>query len=177
VGHDNQSNNVKLLLVDTVLEEQTFLIQSQEFLLEFILNVDDVTSDVLKGEFPSFSLLFFEFLLLDKELLEARSLIFGHLLVGLGHPVFTDELLVQQVLFFLESELTVHHHFKTTLTDGITLQLGFSLESLPLFLLETSALLLSQVLLHLDLIVSNIEDELGVLEWVLLGVEYIGLLL
>jgi hypothetical protein len=47
VGHNDQSNNVKLLLVNTVLEEQTFFIECQEFLLELVLNVDDVASDVL----------------------------------------------------------------------------------------------------------------------------------
>jgi hypothetical protein len=78
-------------------------------------------------------LLFLEFLFLDQELFEARSLIFSHLLVRLGHPLFTDELLIEQVLFFLEGELPVHHHFETALSNCVTFELGFSLKTLPLF--------------------------------------------
>ena len=109
--HDYEPDNVKLLLIDTVLVEKSLLVQLQETLLKLILDVDDFLPNVFESEFPGFSLLFLEFLLFDEELPESCFFVFTHLLLRLGHPLFADKLLVHRVLFFLESQLTIHHDF------------------------------------------------------------------
>lgn len=168
VHHDDQADNVEFLLVDAVLEEETLLVEGEEPLLEFVFDVNDLISDVLEGELPCLTLLLFELLFLLEELTVALALVFGHFLVGLGHPVFADQLLLKQVLFLLECEFTAHHDLETTLADSITLELSLSFKSLTLFLSKSGTLLLSQVSLDFNLVVSNFENVLRCLKEILL---------
>jgi hypothetical protein len=83
VHHNDKSNNVEFLFVDSVLVEKTFLVHLQNAFFELKRDFVDFMSNVFECELPGFALLLFEFLFFLEEILVALFLVFIHLFVFL----------------------------------------------------------------------------------------------
>mmetsp|Transcript_16750 Transcript_16750/g.22584 ORF Transcript_16750/g.22584 Transcript_16750/m.22584 type:complete len:538 (-) Transcript_16750:1092-2705(-) len=162
---DGESDDHELLLLDAGLVEDASLVELHELLLELGLDFDDLGFDARQVHQPLLALLLARVSHALLELLQSLLLIVVHLLKGLVHPLFADELLLELVFLFLEDELVATEHaLETALAQVVTLEESLLLEALALGLSALSALrsrvdaLASDLLLLVDL-----KDVLGVL--------------
>jgi len=90
--HNDESNYIKFLFVDSVLVEKSFFVGLQNSFFEFYLNFNDFVFDVFQSELPGFTLLFLKLFFFLQELSEFLLFIFRHFLFRLRHPIFTNQL-------------------------------------------------------------------------------------
>lgn len=165
VEHDDESDDVKFLLVDTGLVEHPLLHEGQETLFSSKLDFDDVVLDLFEVELPCLSLLLLEIDFLLFELLELLLFFVVHIFFGLVHPFFSDEFLLHQVLVLLQDQVESSHHlFKTTGTNIITSGSSLSLGENTLLLLLDGSFFLGEVPLNLNFLIRDVEDVAGVFE-------------
>jgi hypothetical protein len=79
--HDDQSDNIKLLLVDSMLIEEAFFVNLKNSFLKLDLNLLNFVFYVFKSKFPSLSLLFLELFFFLKEVAVPLPFIFSHLFI------------------------------------------------------------------------------------------------
>lgn len=116
VQGNGEPDNHKLLLLNACLVEDTSFVGLHEILLEFSLDLNDLSLDTLQTHSPSLALLL---LLICDTLLkffQTLLLVFIHVIKRLVHPFLAHKLFVKLVFLFFKNELvSTEHAFQTTL--------------------------------------------------------------
>lgn len=174
--HNDEADDIKLLLVDAVLIKEPLLIEFEELLFEAVLNIDDFIADVFELELPRFALFVFEFFFFLEPFTVAGTFFIGHFFVGFVHPLFFGDVELSRGLFLFEDKFTTHHHLDTTSAHSVTFEFSFTLETSSFFFSETVFILLGQVLLNLNLRRINLENTFRVFKLMSLRLKLVNLL-
>lgn len=163
--HDNHTDNVKLLLVDSSLIEKSLFVKLKHFLLKFNFFILDFLASFIKFREPLSAFVLLLGLKLSLEFSKFDFLFFVHFFLRFVHPLFLLEFLfATTTVNFHDKFGSTVHSFETTATDIITLEASFSFFLLAFFLSSSLFLFLSQVSLDGDVFRVNLEDVIRVFE-------------
>ena len=122
MDHNDQPDDVELLLEDSDIDKEFLFEQLQEAFLKSQLYLNNLSLDLLEILLPRLLLLVLEFLLLLFEFLQSGLFFIGHVFFLFVHPVFFNQIFIQNILVFFEVEFgTAHHGLQTSLSNVITL--------------------------------------------------------
>jgi hypothetical protein len=163
--HDNHTDDVKFLLVNTGLVEEPLFVQLQHFLFKFNFLILDVLAGLIQSREPSTAFVLLLSLKLGEEFGILDFLFFVHFFFRLVHPLFFFELLLTTALIDLHDKFSsTVHGFETTATDIVTLETSFSFLNLACFFGSSGLLLLSQVPLNSDVFGVDFENVIGLFQ-------------